>query len=215
MRSSRLNGPNTSTSVAYGIFGRAMRADTSSRPQSTSPRRNGGNRNTSGQTSSARKRRNRPVNVNVCKRLRLWFLDTELVIRISEAGGGDGNLYAGAFRAICGLPWRCIAIPTRTRFFTFLSRTLRFIIDGREIGYEQAASAQADPPYLPGTISRPCTLADNHRSAAIRALRSSLRPAADPSRPARSLGAARPGAGRGGQAACRNYGIEIVGPPLL
>jgi len=114
------------------------------------------------------------VNVNVCKRLRLWFLDTELVIRISEAGGGDGNLYAGAFRAICGLPWRCIAIPTRTRFFTFLSRTLRFIIDGREIGYEQAAS-----------------------------------------RPARSLGAARPGAGRGGQAACRNYGIEIVGPPLL
>src|SRR6266498_338398 len=35
-------------------------------------------------------------------------------------------------------PRRCIAIPTRTRFFTFLSRTLRFIIDGREIGHEQA-----------------------------------------------------------------------------
>src|SRR5437016_574463 len=91
MRSSLPNGPSTSASGAYDIFGRARRAVTRSRPRSIcAPKRDGGGDPIGHVAGSGRKRGNRLMNVAVGKPLRLWFLDTEVVIRISEADGGDG-----------------------------------------------------------------------------------------------------------------------------
>ena len=49
--------------------------------------------------------------------LRLWFFNTEVIIRVSETEGGD-RISVLDHRAAFGIPRPCIGTSTKMKFFT-------------------------------------------------------------------------------------------------
>jgi mannose-6-phosphate isomerase-like protein (cupin superfamily) len=147
---------------------------------------------------------------------RVWFLDTEVVIRVSATDGGDGISVLEHFAPFADSP-PLHRHTDEDEIFHLLSGTMRFVIEGREVEVRAGETLRA-PKRLPHTYR--IESRDGARWLTITAhgqfeqfVRAFGRPPSRPGLPDPS-GPPTPEQAEALAAACRNYGIEIVGPPL-
>jgi quercetin dioxygenase-like cupin family protein len=150
------------------------------------------------------------------KPLRLWFLNTEVTIRVSETEGGD-RISVLDHRVPFGDSPPLHRHLDEDEIFHIISGTLRFVLNGKELTASAGDTIRA-PKGIPHTYlvqsregGRLLSITARHQfENFVRALgrQPTHEGLPDPSGPP------TPEQAEALAAAARKYGIEIMGPPL-